>query len=313
MRVLLAYDGSAGAEAARELLGHLHLPSRTEVAVVFALDSRHGHVAAPEPASRSAGDGQIQRRLAHDIDRELANVAAFLQAADRSCATRLLHGRPASAIVDEARRWDADLVVIGARGHGPLESLLLGSVSAEVVDHAPCPVLVARHPAVRRLLLGVDGSDSAHRAVATMASWQLLHSVPATVVSVVEPMPTWPMALGGAFAPTVVEVGSGVFEERHRRLLDAVKEALGTLRRSGMVADGELREGDPAHQLVQAAIEHQADLLVVGTRGLSGLGRMLLGSVARKVVLHTHASVLVVRPVRAAVEVPEPARSLAAV
>ncbi len=308
MRVLLAYDGSAGAEAARELLGHLRLPAGAEIAVVAALESGQDLFGAPESGTGLHDAHETERRIVRELDMQLWNVAALLRAPDRGCETRVLRGRPASAIVDEARRWTADLVVIGSRGHGPLESLLVGSVAAEVVDHAPCPVLVARRPTIHRLLLGVDGSESAHRAVATLAAWQLLHAVPATVVAVVEPMPTWPLALGGAFAPTVVEVGTGVVEDRHARLREAVAEALATLRRAGMIADGEIREGDPASQIVQASAEHGADLVVVGTRGLSVLGRLLLGSVARKVLLHTDASVLVVRPVRAIAEVREPAR-----
>jgi nucleotide-binding universal stress UspA family protein len=313
MRVLLAYDGSTGAEAARELLGHLRLPARTEIAVVAALEAGPDLFGAPEIGLGPSLAHETERQLVKDLDMQLWNIAAPLRAPDRGCETRVLRGRPASALVDEAQRWGADLVVIGSRGHGPLESLLLGSVSAEVVDHAPCPVLVARRPSVRRLLLGVDGSDSAHRAVATLASWQLLHAVPATVVAVLEPMPSWPAALGGAFAPPVVELGDRSFDERHERLRQAVGEALATLHRAGMIAEGEIREGDPAHQIVRASADHAADLVVVGTRGLGTLGRLLLGSVARKVLLHTDASVLVVRPVKEAVEVREPVHGFAAV
>ena len=50
----------------------------------------------------------------------------------------LLRGRPASLIVQEARDFAADLIVVGHRGHGTIETMVLGSVSAEVVDHAPC-------------------------------------------------------------------------------------------------------------------------------------------------------------------------------
>lgn len=313
MRVLLAYDGSNGAEAARELLGRLRLPAGTQIAVIAALESAPDLFGAPEIGVTPTGASDIERRIVKDLERELWNVAALLRAPERACETRVLRGRPASAIVDEARRWEADLIVIGSRGHGPLESLLLGSVSTEVVDHAPCPVLVARHPVVHRLMLGVDGSDSAHRAVATVATWQLLHGVPATVVAVVEPLSTWPVAVGGAFAPTVVDMGSGVAEEREHRVRLAVTEALDILRRAGMIAEGEVREGDAAEQLVKAAMEHAADLVVVGTRGLGTFGRLLLGSVARKVLLHTHASVLVVRPVKSTVEVHEPARRYATV
>jgi len=95
-------------------------------------------------------------------------------------------------------------------------------------------------------------------------------------------------------------------DERHQQLATAVDDAVATLRRAGSIADGEVREGDPSDQLMRASKARGADLIVVGTRGLRGLGRLLLGSVARNVLLHTSASVLIVRPVRERIEAKEP-------
>ena len=78
----------------------------------------------------------------------------------------LARGRAASTIVDQAREMDADLVVVGHRGMGEWESRLLGSVSAEVVDHAPCPVLVVRNDQLGPIVLAVDGSPHAQAAEA---------------------------------------------------------------------------------------------------------------------------------------------------
>lgn len=300
MRVLLAYDGSAGAETARELIGHLRLPRGTEIAVAAAVEPAADLIGAPEVPVIPAGSEEGDRRFLRELELGLWNVAASLRAPDRSCSTRLLRGRPGTVLVDEADAWAADLIVVGSRGHGPLETLLLGSVSAEVVDHAHCPVLVARHARAHRLLIAVDGSQSAARAVQTVAAWPLLHGLPTTVVAVAEPMATWPVALGGAFAPTVAEIGIEGTDERRQQLQGEVDRAVDTLRRAGMIVEGEVRTGDPTDQIVKAARDHGADLLVVGTRGLAALQRLLLGSVARKVLLHTAASVLVVRPVKEA-------------
>jgi nucleotide-binding universal stress UspA family protein len=67
------------------------------------------------------------------------------------------------------------------------------------------------------------------------------------------------------------------------------------LRQAGLQADAEVREGDPAHEIVLSARQHGAGLVVVGTRGQTGLRRLILGSVARKVLLHAPCSVLIVR------------------
>jgi nucleotide-binding universal stress UspA family protein len=67
------------------------------------------------------------------------------------------------------------------------------------------------------------------------------------------------------------------------------------LRKAGFDATAEVRNGDPTYQLLTSAREHEAGLMVIGTRGQSGQRRLILGSVARKVLLHASCSVLVVR------------------
>lgn len=296
MRILLAYDGSQAAQTACDLLAHLRLAPGTELTVATVIDAPEMDIGVTDLPVRQSAD-EHERDLEHRVDVDLTRVAAGFRAPDRTAETRILRGRPASALVEEAERWNADLVVIGNRSHGPLEGVLLGSTSAEVVDHAPCPVLVARHPRVHRLVIGANGSESANRAVATLVDWSLLRAVPASVVGVLEPIAAWDFAAGGS-TPEVVQMRIDAQQERGRQLATQVDEAVAALRRVGCLADGEVRKGDPADHLIRAATEREADLVVVGTRGLHGLGRLLLGSVARNVLLHTSASVLVVRSLR---------------
>ena len=75
----------------------------------------------------------------------------------------------------------------------------------------------------------------------------------------------------------------------------ACEAAADRLRLAGLLAEPEVREGDPAQEIVTSAREHEAGLVVVGTRGQTGLRRLILGSVARKVLVHATCSVLVVR------------------
>jgi nucleotide-binding universal stress UspA family protein len=314
MRILLAYDGSAGAETACRLVAQLRLPRGTELAVVGVVDPRTTAWSVVDvPMNRRDKEAEGRKvEGVKQLDAELSNIARGLRAPDRTCETRILRGRAATVLVDEAERWKADLIVVGNRGHGVLEGLLLGSTSAEVVDHAPCPVLVARHPSVHRLVIGMDGSEGAERAVATLLAWPLLRAAPASVVGVVESLSAWDFAAGAA-APQAVEMAMEAQDERARKLATQVDGAVAALRRAGSLADSEIRKGDATDQLIRAATERGADLVVVGTRGLGMIRRLLLGSVARKVVLHASASVLIVRPPRERVEVRQSAGALAVV
>ena len=74
-----------------------------------------------------------------------------------------------------------------------------------------------------------------------------------------------------------------------------VAAAVATLRAAGRTAEAELREGDPADQLVQAVHDVAGDLIVIGSRGHTGISRIVMGSVAHSVLLHAQCSVLVLK------------------
>jgi nucleotide-binding universal stress UspA family protein len=84
-------------------------------------------------------------------------------------------------------------------------------------------------------------------------------------------------------------------EELRTKFRDVAAQMAQRLLGLGMSAKAEMRSGDAADEIVTAAAEHGADLIVTGSRCLHGLDQWLLGSVARNVVLHAHASVLVIR------------------
>lgn len=308
MRLMLAFDGSAGAEAARDLLAHLPWPAGTAITLVAALERGPDLFGAPEYAVLPQDDREATELLYADLQETLRAAAAPLNAPGRLVETRVVRGRPASALLDEANAMQPDLIVVGSRGHGPLATVLLGSVSTEVVDHAPCPVLVARQPGVHRLVVGVDGSASAQRAVATLATWPIFAGLPARVVSIAERPSGWGMSLNAVFYPGMADLRDGGFETRRSQLGQIAERACEDLAEVGLGSTSELREGDPADQLIRTASEEDADLIVVGSRGLSALSRLALGSVARKVLLHTHASVLVVREPRERVKAAAPMR-----
>jgi nucleotide-binding universal stress UspA family protein len=231
-----------------------------------------------------------------DVRQRLADIADRLTTPDRTAEPHVLEGRPATEIVAEAGRSGADLVVIGARGVSAAHRLLLGSVSAEVADHAPCPVLVARTASVDRLQIATDGSADGERATAFVASCGLFDTSRIRVVSVIDPTLPWWAAMAPTDATIAGDTYAGASDAARGRAAVAVDTAgwlLGTpsttIARTGV-------DGDVASAILAEARACEADVVAVGTRGNSGVKRLLLGSVSRNVLHHAPMSVLIVRP-----------------
>lgn len=158
MHILVATDGSQHARAAEELVSSIEWPSGTRITAIQVQELMPVVRGLPDDVYAGLYEDAHRR-----IDEHLEALAVKLSLPGRQVDVRLMQGRPASEIVDEARRVGADLIVVGSRGRGAIASTILGSVAAEVIDHAPCPVLVARAPRVTSIVLAHDGSDGADR------------------------------------------------------------------------------------------------------------------------------------------------------
>lgn len=184
------------------------------------------------------------------------------------------------------RAADGDLVVIGTTGAGATESLLLGSVAHAVARHSPCPVVLvpADEPVapVGRVVVGVDGSEAADRAV----DWAVDEADRRDAELVV--LHVWQYEY--ARESTAGEARDLLRVDAARELDRAVERARDRAR--GPVR-GELVEGKPADVLVQEAAD--ADLVVVGTRGRGALRAAIFGSVAQRVAAASPRPTVVVR------------------
>ena len=303
MRILLAINRSPSSDRASQLAGSIQWPAGSAIRLVHVMErwpqsflSMPGVVASPETIDRIAGAARDQ------AEEMLGTGVAGLAGAGRTVDCVMLDGRPATAIADAARDFGADLIVLGSHGRGPLGSAILGSVASEVVEYATTPVLVARTTAIQRVVLADDGSASA-AAARDLVRWMPGFSgLAVRVVSVSAGQPSW-LAWLEPEAPADIQALEAVIEtdqERHQELAQASAKEL---RAAGLAAEAEPegRRGDPGTEIVRVAQEFNADLIVMGTRGQTGLERVLLGSVARKVLQHAHCSVLVIHASRGGV------------
>lgn len=294
MRVLLAIDGSVSSNRARDLVAGLPWPEGSAIRVIAVLERGPELFGLPWipviPENAAAIEADLVARMQGALEAAERDIARPGLAVDRL----LLRDHAARAIVDQAREFGAELIVVGSRGHGTMETMLLGSTSAEVVDHAPCPVLVAREAQVGSIILADDGSTGAQAAAACIERWPILAGIPVTVVSVAEVAIPWAGATPGIYEQ-VMESYTESVDEARREFQQIARRRADALALGGRSVQVDVREGDPAAEIVAVAAERKTDLIVVGTRGHTGLTRMLLGSVARKVLIHAPCSVLVVR------------------
>jgi nucleotide-binding universal stress UspA family protein len=291
MKILLATDGSASAEHAEDLAAGITWPGGTEIQVLYVDQLFNDEIDLPPERFSTAHE-----TLRREVDDHLIALVERLSGPGRTVRARAVLGRPATVIVAEAEQLRCDLVIIGSHGHGAIASFALGSVSAEVVDHAPCPVLIARRPTLGPIVLGHDGSDSATQAETLVATWPFLAREPVRVVSVDRILPPW-------YFGSDAGMSSGINGEFLQELLDQERAeselttatAVARLTASGARASADVRQGTAAEGLLDAITETGAQLVVVGSRGNTGLNRLLLGSVARKVLYQAPCSVLIVR------------------
>jgi nucleotide-binding universal stress UspA family protein len=290
MRVLLAVDGSTASDRAAALVANLSWPVGSTIRVLTAYPGTAAMFSEPGLVMAADVIQETEDAMAAEARRMVEEAARKFSGPDISVETQVLRERAATAILDEAAR-NVDLIVLGNRGRGPFESAVLGSVCAEVVNASDRPVLVARRDRIKRVLLGVDGSDDSAAAVEVVRRWSILHGARVYVLSVADADPEWNPWLQGADMREAHVAGKAYLHGRHEAL---AKDTASGLLSAGIQAEYSIQDGSPSHRLVETAVNWDADLIVVGHHSRSGLQRLLVGSVARSVLYHAPCSVLVV-------------------
>lgn len=225
----------------------------------------------------------------------LARLTPFIATADVDTEgveiVRRLHvGRAAEGLLDAART--ASLLVIGSRGAGGFEGLLLGSTAEHCARHALCPVVVvpARSPRGNgRISVGVDGSTASERALAWAVHEAEISDAGLDVIGVYHPYDA-----KGPYGGEFMQLADPGSTERFRLEAEQhVKAAIASLGAQASVPiTPVVLAGHPAKVLIERSAT--SDLLVVGRRGGDGFAGLLLGSVTRQVLHHAGVPVAVV-------------------
>jgi nucleotide-binding universal stress UspA family protein len=202
---------------------------------------------------------------------------------------------PAKSILEEAERFAADVIVVGWRGHGAIRRMLMGSVSRAVVRGAACAVLVVRRSRrVRRIVVGLDGSAQAKRALAFVSGLEAPPDGRVILVTAVELMavPSHALVSGARLVAREVKRTNS---RRSRNAIRDLRRAAAELGRAGWKTQTVVTTGEPLRDLLGTLANARAQLLVVGARGTSGIRHLLLGSVAEGALNRSSVSVLIAR------------------
>jgi nucleotide-binding universal stress UspA family protein len=266
-KVLVAIDGSEFSAGAIRVATELARAPGALLVVLNVLPARHG--------SDVMG---VDTRLAEQEEalKLVQGTVAGVEASGVKTLAVTHRGRsPAQGIVTAAKEHNADMIVIGRRGKYSLARAMLGGAVAKVIGSALCPVLVTPRASKmweRRILLATDGSPASETATKIAARLARARNLPLTVVSVEVPKHS---------------------PERQAEAAKIVERTVAALRAEGIDADGKVGHGLPPDEIQAIVGETGADLIVIGSEGRTGLGRVLLGSNSEAVIARTTCPVLV--------------------
>jgi nucleotide-binding universal stress UspA family protein len=293
MKILIAYDGSEGAESAIDDLKRAGLPRRAEAVVLTIVEEL-----IPMPASIGGVDTTFAKSLLKEEKDSLALARLACSRIHRlfpgwEILAEAGVGSPGSEIIARADEWRPDLIVVGSHGRTALGRMFFGGVSQKLINDARCSVRVARGRIVEpdvpaRLIVGIDGSEWADAAVAEIASRDWPDGSEVRIVN-----STWAIPAVGD-PGTAVNYAEWIAQETEcmRKMVDGAADKLGS---AGLKVSTVVKEQEPKALLCSEAEDLMADCIFVGARGMGRLERILLGSVSLGVATRAHCSVEVVR------------------
>ena len=267
MKILLAVDKSRQAKEAARSVRDCFPGSEIELLHVLDIEAApHSHLSA---ALIDEEHRKIRTRLWADANRFLAKFVTLFARMSRKVRVLVGEGHASDVILQTASASPPDLIVLGSRGLSELQAFVLGAVSYRVAHEAPCPVLLIKHalPPVPKILLAVDGSPAAGRAVGFLAGSSLFASSHVVVLSV------------GTPSSELQQYVSGVVSELSSR---------------GHTVDARVLQGEPAATILQRARDEGIDLIITGSREVRDWLHPWLWSISRKIIMHATISVLIV-------------------
>ena len=275
-KILVCTDGSPDSEGAIAAALHLAKTTGSTVFLLEVLIFLAGYeLQSPDTLAPPLVNLELMQVQETAAKERLATWKAEAAKEGVTLEPRVLTGSSAyEGILEAAGEIQPDLIVMGRHGYTGLTRLLMGSVTARVIGHRPCHVLVVPqgvHLSFERLLIASDGSPYSE------AAWDEALTLARTMGSAL---------IGVAVAASDRDIPNVTTVVRN---LEAAAVA------QGITLETMIPMGRPEEGIVKAAEFRQASLIIVGSHGRTGLKRLLMGSVAERVIGHAKCPVLVVK------------------
>jgi nucleotide-binding universal stress UspA family protein len=301
-RILVGLDGSPLAETIVEAVCTLSERLRADVVLLHVVDVPE-MVRAIEPGPR------LDEIVAQESARARAyldGVAATIRRPGLAVHVAVSAGSAANEIVRFAERERIDLVALATHGRAGIGRWIHGSVADAVLHDARVPLLLLRPttegeritPAVSRLVVPLDGSSLAEDALPVAEELARALAVPIVIVRIIEPLGLPFATEPFVAAPAYVDY-QRIFDVLQRDAEQYVDGTAARLRTTGLAVETRVVTGIAAERIAMLARERAGSLIVLTTHGRSGWRAVVLGSVARRVVLLAGGPVLVTRPAAA--------------
>jgi len=272
MKLLLAVDGSDNSYEAVRSLKYLARAEELHLLHVLEVPSPAYPMMMPEVAHELYET--VERNMRDDGTRLLDRIASLLPLDVGPVTKHLVVGSPVDHIVALAEQLKVNLILLGARGLGPIKERLVGSISHRVLTFGPGAKLILPGPlkAFRHILLPLQGSYDAEYALSFLQQKPFREPPTITLFTILpHTRPPWP-----------VDAVSAEHMETHslRAGKDFLEDIAAKLKPYGYQTRVSVALGTPVDGILEEAKVSHADLILVGSRGRRGITRMVLGSVS---------------------------------
>ncbi len=308
MKILLVVDGSSYSEMATKMVEALCLPSRTEVIVLTVIPEHTflGGITLGKLGGAPVGKEPQQQKALELLQAQVQKLSAQKLRVE----PMVRWGNPAAEIMKVSKEGSASLVVMGAKGLTDPLAFRLGSVAQTVMKHAKASVLLVREKpasteqairagketvAINRVLLAADGSKHSDMVIQFLLDIPLPRQSEVIVITALQShLITWVKTPTLDFKTNQeLLTRLQIDEESEARRITTEAEKL--FQAKGYRTASVVIRGGAAESILVAAKEYKPDIIALGSRGLSGIESLLLGSVAERVARYADCSVLIGR------------------